>query len=55
MRIRNLRHELGIERAQIERITGVFLEREKFGEKLFFARWIVEWIFFERIGVEIEK
>ena len=50
-----LRHELGIEGAQIERVASVFLEREKFGEELFFARGVVEWIFFERIGIEIEK
>lgn len=50
-----LRRELGIEGAQIERIAGVFLEREKFGKELLFTLGIVEWIFFERIGIEIEK
>ena len=50
-----LRRELGIEGAQIERIAGVFLEREKFGKELLFTLGRVEWIFFERIGIEIEK
>ncbi len=50
-----LRRELGIEGAQIERIAGVFLEREKFGKELLFTLGRVEWIFFERIGIEVEK
>ena len=50
-----LRRELGIEGAQIERIAGVFLEREKFGKELVFTLGRVEWIFFVRIGIEIEK